>query len=105
MYRNLSVLLALGVFAGAAPAAQKTIDFTLTAGDHARANEPVTVALALPPGFEKIATVQLTEGGRPYAIGQFTAPGLDAAGQELPGSVGRELHFILPSLKAARRCR
>jgi hypothetical protein len=95
-------VLGVVLFTSTAPAGKKTIEFAVEAGEHARANEPVTVPLVLPVEFEKIHTVILRTGKDTREIvGQLTPPGLDAE-VKTPSDkqIARELHFILPSLMA-----
>jgi len=88
--------------AGTGPlwAESKTYELTIAAGEQDRVNVPVTVLLPLPVslGQAQSATVQDAEGKRLPA--QLTAPGLLAKTPATDDSAPKELHFILPNLKA-----
>jgi hypothetical protein len=84
-------------------AAAETIEFDLTieAGKHDRQSTPVRVELTLPLGFAAESTAKLT--GDDHIPAQVAAPRVisAAAGKQSSAPiVVRELHFILPSLKA-----
>jgi len=104
MFRNIIAILALGLSAAFAPAATTNIVFTVDPGKTDRANEPVTVTVTLPKEFEKVHTVDLVSDfadSAIFAIGQVTAPSLGNDEKAAPeGKIIRELHFILPALKA-----
>jgi hypothetical protein len=107
MNRFLWALPVLAFSAGAAGAAT-VIPFTVAAGEQDRRHVPVCVAIALPADLAglKRARVVAADGDAPVAVGQLTKPGLvhesAAAGA---GLVRRELHFILPALKAGETLR
>src|SRR5262249_10628086 len=85
----------------AAPAANKTLELTVSAGKTDRVQTPVSVPLTLPNALAKVPLATLTLPDGKVILGQLTAPGLLA--DDTPakdGEVRRELHFILPSLKA-----
>jgi hypothetical protein len=75
-------------------AESKTLEFTVAAGAHDRVNDPVTVPLPLPESLAKAenAVVETSDGKKLPA--QLTGPGVLAVSNQ------RELHFILPALKA-----
>jgi hypothetical protein len=100
MFRCLPAVLMLGCLAASAPAGTMTVEFTVNAGDHARANEPVTVTLTLPKEFAKVHSVELAHAKAVFGIGQLTDPALGSEEKAPEGKVLRELHFILPSLSA-----
>ncbi|MGE3806821.1 MAG: DUF6807 family protein [Gemmataceae bacterium] len=76
--------------------AQNTFEITVSAGKVDRVNTPVTVPLTVPADQAKTGLATLEAEGKTL-IGQVTAPGL-LSKQE--GKLARELHFILPELKA-----
>src|ERR1700722_7218182 len=112
MFRSLPAVVLLGLLAAPAPAATTTIEFTIDAGKTARNNEPVTVPLDLPREYAKVHPVYLLHDKAPFAIGQFTAPGLGSEAEKTAADlqkggggrrkVVRELHFILPGLDAGK---
>jgi len=95
-------LLLLPLFAFPASAATTTLDVTVAAGKYDRTGTPVCHTLTLPAAFADAKIVALKdENGKPLAVGQLTGLGLLNDAAEAPkGEVSRELHFILPSLKA-----
>jgi hypothetical protein len=78
----------------------KTYELTIAAGDQDRVNVPVSVRLELPPSLEKAlsATVETADGKK--LPGQVTGLGLLASPPAAGNLIPRELHLILPSLKA-----
>ncbi|HEY2759899.1 MAG TPA: DUF6807 family protein, partial [Pirellulales bacterium] len=83
--------------------ADQTIKFQVDAGDHDRVNTPIRFSIAVPSALKdaQLATVQDDAGNN--LVGQLTAPSLLAKPSEAPaGSLDRELHFILPELKAGQ---
>jgi hypothetical protein len=100
MLRLLVSCLAVLLCAGALPAAF-TVTFTIDAGKHDRSNVPVCVPIALPADLAGQQIVWVCDGDRDLAIGQITSPGLlSSARPAARGKENRELHFILPALKA-----
>jgi hypothetical protein len=93
-------LLAACVCAGPLWAESKTYELTIAAGEQDRVNVPICVLLPLPVslGQAQSATVQDAEGKKLPA--QLTAPGLLAKTPATDDSAPKELHFILPNLKA-----
>jgi hypothetical protein len=95
----LSVACAV-LLAPAALAETLAFEVTVAAEKHDRTNEPVRAEFSV---SEKLANAQATlktMDGKDISC-QVTAPSLDARQISLPpGNVARELHFILPSLKA-----
>jgi hypothetical protein len=84
-----------------ASAATKTFDIQVAAGKYDRHDIPVCVPLALPADLAAAKTVTLLDPKQMRIASQLTAPSLLPEPTEvLPGQVRRELHFILPSLKA-----
>ncbi len=81
---------------GTLHAASKTFELTVAAGDRDRANEPVSVLLAVPSALAKATHVELQDAAGKKLTAQLTAPGLLA---KIDGAA-RELHFILPALKS-----
>jgi len=81
------------LWAAGAPAADQSLDLTVEAGKHHRANTPVRVLVDLP---DEAKSVTLTGADGTRLPAQLTAPGL--LGDSAPDK--RELHFILPKLAA-----
>ncbi len=98
----------LGLFFCMAPAClaqgqgetfQTTI--TIEAGELDRRNTPVCVPLAVPEALTDGASVRLESADGSIIPGQLTTPSLLAEPAEVgAGQVARELHFLLPALKA-----
>src|SRR5262245_25891815 len=99
MQRSLvAVLLALWV----GPSVQadvKIFEITVSAGARDRTNVPVRVPLSLPPALGKAQSVTLHDADGKSIAAQIAEPSLLAQAPTGDG-VPRELHFILPSLKA-----
>jgi len=84
--------------AGPVRAADKTIQLSVSAGEHDRVNTPVCVPVDAPA---EATSVTLTDvGGNPIPA-QLTTPGLLGAGTRGKS----ELHFILPSLERGESLR
>lgn len=81
-------------------AESKTFEFTVTAGERERVNVPVRVLLPVPAALGKTEAVTLQGADGKAITAQLTGPGLLAEKTSGDGVVPRELHFILPSLKA-----
>jgi hypothetical protein len=99
-YILLAALLSVLVPA-AVRAADKEFELTVTAGKTDRTNTPVCLPLSVPKEFAKLERALLRKPDGKVILGQLTAPGLltesDAPAE---GEVRRDLHFILPALKA-----
>jgi hypothetical protein len=93
-------LFAALCFLGSALGAAPTYDVTITAGEHDRKNVPVRIALPSVSLRAKPATVILTHSRGKTIPAQLTRPGLLA-----PKECWREIHFILPLLKAGESLR
>jgi Family of unknown function (DUF6807) len=95
-------LILLPLFAFPASAATVTLDVTVTAGKHDRSSTPVRQSVIVPAAFADAKVVTLKdEKDKPFAIAQLTGPALlDEGPEPAKGEVRRELHFILPPLKA-----
>jgi hypothetical protein len=90
--------VALLLFAADVPAATHTVSFTVTAGKHDCAQEPVCIPLVLPAAVTMINRVEIRDGkNRLVAAGQVTPASLVT---EAGGKDRQELHFILPALAA-----
>ena len=88
-----------------ASAATTTLDVTVAAGKHDRAGTPVCQTVTLPAAFADVKVVTLKDDkDEPVAVAQLTEPALldDAPEAAAKGEVRRELHFILPPLKAGK---
>jgi hypothetical protein len=102
MIRILAFTTTLALFvAGRMSAAEMTVAFTVAAGEHDRANEPVRVPLLVKADFANVKQAKVTDAdGKEVAIGQLTPP--DLLSKSLTAGADqkqRELHFILPELK------
>ncbi len=85
----------------AARAVGQGFDIAVSAGQDDRTNTPVCVPLSLSKGQAKAELVSLTTPDGKGLVGQLTAPGLLTESVEpAKGEVRRDLHFILPALKA-----
>ncbi len=80
-------------------AAETELCVTVEAGQHDRTDTPATVTLQLPADVAGARSVTLTCPAGKQFPGQLTAPGLLNPAVAKPGSIVRELHFIVPSLK------
>jgi hypothetical protein len=88
-------LLGVLCFLGSAFGASPTYDVTITAGTHDRKNVPVCISIPPVSLPAKPTTVILTGPDGKTIPAQLTGPGLLA-----PKESWREIHFILPRLKA-----
>jgi hypothetical protein len=96
----ISVVL-FALTSSAALAAGKTLELTIEAGKTDRHNTPVCVPLSVAKEFEKdkLAAVMFPDGKQVF--GQFTAPGLLTEGiAAKKDEVRRDLHFLVPNVKA-----
>jgi hypothetical protein len=105
MHRLLFVALLASLTAPQLGFAQPAkIQITVTGGKEDARNVPVLLAMEVPPGMAKDVHVSLKSDakGQPTIAGQLTAP--DLVTETIPlkdrGLVRRDLHFILPELKA-----
>ncbi|CAN5786992.1 hypothetical protein BH23PLA1_BH23PLA1_03470 [soil metagenome] len=79
----------------------ETFEVRIEAGEHDRKNSPIRVPLAVPEILAEGASVRLKAPDGSSVSGQLTPPGLlNEAAEAGQGQVARELHFVLPSLKA-----
>ena len=100
---TFGVLLLFPLLALPASAATTPLDFTVAAGKHDRVETPVTVSVLLPASLSKIKTITLKDDKGRSVVAQLTKPALLAKNIEASKSqVAREVHFILPSLKAGQ---
>ena len=99
MLRGFLSALLVVVLAGVAPAQTKTFEVTVTAGDQDRNNVPVAVQVLVPASLAKAELAVLEDAAGKKLPAQLTSPSLLAAKGSGEG-VERELHFILPALKA-----
>jgi len=88
-------LLAASCFLGSAFGESPTYDVTITAGAHDRENVPVRIGLPPVSLQAKPTSVILTDPDGKTIPAQLTEPGLLA-----PDGTWREIHFILPLLRA-----
>src|ERR1700756_4110397 len=98
----LLACLVATVFSARAGAIDKKIDITVSAGKHDYANTPVTVPLSLPKDLAGEHLAVLEAGTQGPSWGQLTAPSLLTEGIKPAAAnlVRRDLHLIVPSLKA-----
>jgi len=100
MTRLFSAVTVLLLLASAASAASKTVDIIVSAGKFDRVNVPVSVPLTLPADLAGGQVLLSGSGGKALPA-QLTAPSLLAHPPAITGTeVARELHFVLPELKA-----
>jgi hypothetical protein len=96
--RCLFCVTAVALLPPAEPA-PKTLTLTVSAGAEDRPAGPVVVPLALPAGLAG-ATARVRDAGGRAATAQLTAPALFDAAAAPAAQVRRELHLLLPPLKA-----
>jgi hypothetical protein len=103
MRHYLTALTLSLLYLPAAPAAQ-TVEFTVSAGKHDRANEPVRVPVSLDAKTPAHPAIEIKDDkGGVVAVGQLAFPGL--ATERIKGSEGkqrRDFYFVLPELKAGK---
>lgn len=94
--------VALALLFPAFSLAQSSWQVTVSAGDADRTNVPVRQLVTVPQAEADATIVELTgEGGK--LVGQLTKPGLlSEVPDGKPNALPRELHFIVPSLKAGQ---
>jgi hypothetical protein len=79
----------------------KQFQVTIAAGLAGRSNTPVCVPLSLPRDLARVGDASISTRDGKVLIGQLTSPGLLTQSVEpARGEVRRDLHFILPALKA-----
>jgi hypothetical protein len=103
MNRPLCVALAALLLAGPARAAdeKQTFEITVAAGKYDRVNAPVNVVLFVKKELATYPIAVLTPKDGKETTGQLTGLGLlSPAPEGKKDGVPRELHFVLPSLKA-----
>src|SRR5258708_7150170 len=95
-------LFLLPLFAWPASAATTTLEITVAAGKRDRSGTPVRQSLTLPAAFADLKVVTLKDDSdKPFAVAQLTGPALlDDGPEPAKGEIRRDLHFILPALKA-----
>jgi Methane oxygenase PmoA len=96
-----AVAVALGL---AAPVigADQSVKFTVDAGKHDRVNTPINLELSVPTAAKNLPWATVTDRSGHSLTGQLTSPSLLAkpAAADSTNWTPRELHFILPELKA-----
>jgi len=81
--------------------ADQTVTLQVASGTHDRSNTPVRLEIAVDPALKNAAWAMLSDDAGHTLIGQVTAPSLLATPAAANGNqIARELHFILPDLKA-----
>jgi len=79
------------------------LQLTVFAGKHDRISTPASVMVTLPRSVAQVRSVVLKTADGKEIIGQLTEPSLlSPAAETREGEVRRELHFILPKLKASK---
>jgi hypothetical protein len=84
-------------------AERETLELTIEAGNHSRTNTPVRTVVEVPQTWLERRTVHFTDGSGGSVVGQLTAPGLSAEGNERSSASARELHLVLPRLEAGKK--
>jgi len=80
------------------------LQITVLAGKHDRLNVPARVLVTLPESVAEVRSVVLKAPDGTEVMGQLAAPGLLSPSKGArKGEVRRELHFIVPELKAGAR--
>jgi hypothetical protein len=103
MLRTTSLAVIFGMLlAGPVRAESKTYELTIAAGDTDRSNTPIAVVLPLPLPLAKAESVVVEDGAGKKLAAQLTAPGLLAKTPVTDNVAAKELHFILPALKAGQ---
>jgi len=103
MPRSSLVAALLGLFVAVpAFAESKTYSLTIAAGDTDRSNTPIRVQLPLPEALAKATSVVVEDATGQNLPAQLTALGLHARTAQSPTPAVKELHFILPALKAGQ---
>jgi hypothetical protein len=97
-----SLCLAALAFLPAADPASKTLTLTVSAGKADRPAGPVVVPVTLPESLANGSATWQRDGGPP-APGQLTAPGLGEVVSPPAEGVRRDLHLILPAMKAGEK--
>jgi hypothetical protein len=96
-------LLAAACFASVTAIADDTIQFSIDAGKQDRVNTPISVELAVPAAVKDATRVDVRDETGNKLVGQLTSPSLLAKpATAADKQVARELHFILPELKAGQ---
>lgn len=98
---SMALVLLLGSFGSAAT---HRLTLTVDAGRHDRTNSPACVMISVPESLANAPSVTLRSPDGRAIPGQLTAPGLLARPITTPrATVARELHFIIPQLKAGEK--
>jgi hypothetical protein len=89
--------------ANSAIAAADEIKFSIDAGKQDRMNTPICVQVAVPATMKDAKLADIRDEAGNKLVGQLSAPGLLATPAKAEASASaRELHFILPELKAGQ---
>ncbi len=99
-YACCFTFLALALTTSAVRAESKTFTIAVAAGESDRKDVPVRMPLSLPLALAKAESVTLTDSDGKKLPAQLTAPGLLSIEPALEETVPKELHFLLPALKA-----
>jgi Methane oxygenase PmoA len=85
----------------AAPADNK-IEFVVNAGTHDRKNTPLCLEVSVDPKLKNATAAIVSDDAGNSLAAQLVAPSLLATPADASGGVARELHFVLPQLKAGQ---
>jgi hypothetical protein len=104
MFRSCAIILAvLSTSEGLLTAQSPKLEVTISAGKHDEKNVPVVVPMQVPAALAKGRHARVkSANGTVILVGQWTAPGLltENIKSKDRSLVRRDLHFILPELKA-----
>jgi hypothetical protein len=82
--------------------ASEPIRFQISAGTHDRSDTPICIPIQVDPDSKNATVATITNEAGDKLIGQITVPSLHAQPTTDSSKVSRELHFILPELKASQ---
>ncbi len=95
------LILSATLLAAALPVLAKDLTITVTAGKHDRTNVPVCVPLSLPKDLAGRTEAAVLAPDGVAHLAQLTSPSLMTESiAPAAGEARRDLHFVLPSLKA-----
>jgi len=79
------------------------LQLTVFAGKHDRVNTPAKALVTLPASMAEVRSIVLKAPDGKEIVGQLTEPGLlSSSGQARKAEARREVHFIVPELKAGK---
>ncbi|HEV3416841.1 MAG TPA: DUF6807 family protein [Pirellulales bacterium] len=104
VFRRIVVFYGIVCFfalSAARAANRQDFDLVIHAGQHDRTNVPVSVPIELPADAKNLTVAEIAVPGARPIPGELTEPGICvSAAPAAAGSQRKELHFILPELKA-----